>query len=73
MDFADVRVRLLVILGVVGLCLFLIYPVHDTINLGLDLRGGIHMVMRVKTADAVKNEVELARDRMRTATDCACP
>jgi preprotein translocase subunit SecD len=67
MDFADVRVRLLVILGVVGVCLFLIYPVHNTINLGLDLRGGIHMVMRVKTADAVKNEVELARERMRSA------
>ena len=65
MDFGDVRVRLAIVLGAVGLCLYLVYPVSKTINLGLDLKGGIHMVMRVKTDDAVKAELELSRERLR--------
>ena len=67
MNFSDVRVRLAIVLGSVILCAALIYPLHKTINLGLDLRGGIHMVMRVRTDDAVKAEIDLARERIRNA------
>jgi preprotein translocase subunit SecD len=67
MNLSDVRVRLAIVLGSVILCAALIYPLHKTINLGLDLRGGIHMVMRVRTDDAVKAEIDLARERIRNA------
>jgi preprotein translocase subunit SecD len=67
MTHFDIRVRLLVVLGVTVLCAYLIYPPPERVHLGLDLKGGIHMVMRVKTDDAVKAEVDLAQERIRQA------
>jgi preprotein translocase subunit SecD len=55
------------VLGLVAVCLFLALPLQRKINLGLDLRGGIHMVMRVRTDDAVKAEMDLTRERIRGA------
>src|SRR3989441_1330592 len=63
----DMRWRLLLILGVTVLCLVAIYPPSEKIHLGLDLKGGIHMVMRVKTDDAVKAEIGLSKGRIRSA------
>ncbi|HUD73089.1 MAG TPA: protein translocase subunit SecD [Dongiaceae bacterium] len=67
MDFTDVRVRLGITIAVILGCWWLIHPVSRTINLGLDLKGGVHMVMRVRTDDAVKAEVDLARERIRSS------
>ena len=67
MQNLDIRVRIAFIIGLVALCAVLIYPLNEKINLGLDLRGGMHMVMRVKTDDAVKAEIDLSRDRIRAA------
>jgi preprotein translocase subunit SecD len=67
MDFLDIRWRLLFIVGLFAGCAVLIYPPQKTIRLGLDLKGGIHMVMRVKTDDAVKAEADLAQERIRSA------
>lgn len=67
MHAVDIRVRIAIILGLALLCIYLVYPIGETINLGLDLRGGIHIVMRVKTDDALKSELELAGERIRTA------
>ena len=36
----------------------------DTIRLGLDLRGGIHMVLEVEVDKAVENSVDLLMDRL---------
>src|SRR2546428_2202143 len=63
----DMRWRLLLILGVTVLCLVAIYPPSEKIHLGLDLKGGIHMVMRVKTDDAVKADIDLTQERIRSA------
>ena len=67
MDFGDVRVRIALILGMVGLCVYLMWPIGSRISLGLDLKGGIHLVMRVRTDDAVKAEIDLVRERMRSS------
>jgi preprotein translocase subunit SecD len=67
MDALDIRLRLLIIISLIVVCLFLAYPPRETINLGLDLKGGIHLVMRVNTDDAVKAEVDLSTARIRTA------
>jgi len=66
MHSVDIRVRIAIILGLALLCTYLVYPIGQTINLGLDLRGGIHIVMRVKTDDALQAELDLAGERIRT-------
>src|SRR2546425_9943603 len=63
----ELRWRLLLILGLTVLCVLAIYPPSEKIHLGLDLKGGIHMVMRVRTDDAVKAEIDLSQERIRAA------
>ena len=61
----------LVIVGIVALSIFSAYPLEEKIQLGLDLRGGIHLVLQVETEDALRSEtdkdverlIEEARDR----------
>ena len=37
---ASTRNRVLVIIGVIALSLWMIYPIHSALKLGLDLNGG---------------------------------
>lgn len=67
MDLFGLKWRVLILVGVLALCVVLAYPPRETIRLGLDLKGGIHMVMRVKTDDAVKADIDLSQDRIRAA------
>ena len=53
-----------VILAVVGGALFFSYPPQDRISLGLDLRGGAHILMQVDTDSALKHQLDLAQDRL---------
>ncbi len=46
------------ILGLAALSLFAAYPPKDKLNLGLDLQGGIHLVLKVETQDAVRAETD---------------
>ena len=61
----NLRWKLLVILGVVALSVFAFYPPDQKVRLGLDLKGGVHLVMRVQTEDAVRIETDTAADRLR--------
>ncbi|MEW5805936.1 MAG: protein translocase subunit SecD [Acidobacteriota bacterium] len=54
----------LIIIAVVALSIYLIFPPKKKISLGLDLKGGMHLVMRVKTADAIRAEVNLVAQRL---------
>src|SRR5262245_6530819 len=63
----DLRWRLILSFGLLVVCLFAVYPPSERIHLGLDLKGGIHMVMRVKTDDAVKAEIDLSQEKIRSA------
>ena len=56
--------KLGLILGVTALSVWLFYPPKDKISLGLDLRGGSHLVLQVETAAAVKSEIDLAINRV---------
>src|SRR5919204_3246204 len=67
-----VRSRLLVILfvTVVSIGLFAGFPpsvakVKDKVKLGLDLRGGTHLVLQVVTDDAIRGETDRAIDSLR--------
>jgi preprotein translocase subunit SecD len=41
------------------------YPPSQKVNLGLDLKGGVHMVMRVQTDAALRIETETTVERLR--------
>jgi preprotein translocase subunit SecD len=61
----NLRWKVLVILGVVALSVFAFYPPDQKVRLGLDLKGGVHLVMQVKTDDAVRIETDTTADRLR--------
>lgn len=56
--------KLLVILAVTALSVLAIYPPEEQIRLGLDLEGGVHMVLRVQTDDALQLETETAAEQL---------
>ena len=57
--------RWLIVVFVTLLSSFLCFPLQEKIKLGLDLKGGIHLVMRVKTDDAVKAAADLDLETLR--------
>ncbi|MFB3902308.1 MAG: protein translocase subunit SecD [Acidobacteriota bacterium] len=60
----NLKYRLLVILAIVGVSIYLFVPPSQKVNLGLDLRGGIHLVLQVMVRDAMLAEAEQVRDRI---------
>ncbi len=50
--------RGLLIVTIVALMAFSAYPPEEKINLGLDLQGGMHLVLEVKTDDAIRAETD---------------
>nr|BAL56807.1 preprotein translocase subunit SecD [uncultured prokaryote] len=55
-----------VLIGVVTAgAVFLMWPPKEKIHLGLDLKGGIHLVLKVNTEDALRAEVDAAMERLR--------
>jgi preprotein translocase subunit SecD len=59
------RWKVLLTLGIVGLALYLAYPPGKKINRGLDLRGGIHLVLQVITDDAINIDTDEEINRLR--------
>jgi preprotein translocase subunit SecD len=56
--------RIIFIAILVGLCTYSIYPPEKRIHLGLDLKGGSHLLLQVNTDDAVEAEIDQARERL---------
>ena len=56
--------KLLGIVAVTGLAVWGVYPPADQIRLGLDLKGGAHLVLRVETDDALQVETETASEQL---------
>jgi preprotein translocase subunit SecD len=61
----NTRWRLSIIAVVVGLAVWSFVPPSQKVNLGLDLKGGVHLVLRVHTEDALKLETETTAERLR--------
>jgi preprotein translocase subunit SecD len=61
----NLRWRILLIVVIIGACLWAIIPPDKKIRLGLDLKGGVHLVLRVNTDDALKLETETSAERVR--------
>lgn len=68
----NLRNRFLVIFGVIAASLFFTFPLEKRINLGLDLKGGMHLVLNIETDklaadarnDAVLRAMEILRNRI---------
>lgn len=58
----------LVVVGF-ALSIFYLYPPKQAINLGLDLQGGIHLVLGVEADKATSREVERTADDVKTALE----
>lgn len=62
----------LLILGIILACAYYAFPLQKRINLGLDLKGGMHLLLKVDTShlpedtkfDAVDRAVEVIRNRI---------
>ena len=50
--------RAVLILAVVAGAVLSAHPINETIKLGLDLRGGIHLVLEVQVDDALRSETD---------------
>jgi preprotein translocase subunit SecD len=61
----NVRNRVLVIVAVIVLAVWGFYPPGEKISLGLDLKGGVHLVLRVQTDDALRVETDTTVERLR--------
>ena len=60
----NLRWKVVVILGVTALAIYSFYPPDQKVRLGLDLKGGVHLVMRVQTDDALRIETQTTADRL---------
>lgn len=69
---ADLKMRVIVILGLVVFSIFYVFPLEKKLNLGLDLKGGMHVLLRADTSaispdkipDAISAAVEKIRNRI---------
>jgi preprotein translocase subunit SecD len=56
--------RGILILAVAAIMVATIWPPKEKVKLGLDLRGGIHLVLRVKVEDALRADRDKAMERL---------
>ena len=56
--------KLGLIAAVVVAAAIFFYPPGERINLGLDLQGGLHILMEVETGAALKYELDLTQSRL---------
>jgi preprotein translocase subunit SecD len=58
--------KIILILAVIGFSVAMFLPLNEKINLGLDLKGGMHLVFRVQTDEAVKMQTDQAVVRVKS-------
>src|SRR4029078_3285694 len=56
--------KILLIVVPVGLSVYAIYPPQKKIALGLDLRGGAHILMQIDTGSAIAYSTDLPQPRV---------
>ncbi len=50
--------KIALILGVIVLSVWMFFPLKEKIKLGLDLQGGMHLILAVQTDDAIKVQTD---------------
>jgi len=69
--YKNLRWKFLTILVVAGLAVAAFWPPQARVRRGLDLQGGVHLVLQVKTDDAVNAETETAMGQLQQALKTA--
>src|SRR5579872_4524648 len=69
--YKNLRWKFLTILVVAGLAIAAFWPPQSRVRRGLDLQGGVHLVLQVKTDDAVNAETETAMGQLQQALKTA--
>lgn len=65
--YKNLRWKLLSILAVALIAIVAFYPPQSKVKLGLDLKGGLQLVLQVKTDDALRVETETSSEQLREA------
>jgi len=65
--YKNLRWKFLLIAAIAALSVYSFVPPSVKVRLGLDLKGGIQLVLRVHTDDALRLESETAADQLRQA------
>ena len=67
MNKNNLYIKIAVTLAVTALAIWSFTPPSEKVSLGLDLRGGVHLVLAVKTDDALRLEVETTSEQLKQA------
>jgi len=59
------RWKVILVLAVLGVSVYLAIPPKEKIHLGLDLRGGMHLVLQVMTDESVRTETDQQISRLK--------
>jgi len=65
----SVWVRIGIVVAVVAISAWALYPPRKTINLGLDLQGGIHLVLGVDADKAIASQTDRAAEDVKQALE----
>ena len=65
----NLRWRVIAILAVVAISIWGFYPPDKKVRLGLDLQGGVHLVLRVQTDDALRLDTETTMEQLQEAVE----
>ena len=60
----NLRWKVILILAVIAIAVYSFYPPAEKVHLGLDLKGGVHLVLRVQTDDALRLYAQTTADRL---------
>ena len=63
--YKNLRWKLLAIAAVAAIGIYAFVPPSEKVKLGLDLKGGVHLVLKVNTEDALQLETETASETFR--------
>ena len=65
----NLRVRIGLVVAVVAVSLWYLYPPKSAINLGLDLQGGIHLMLGVEADRHVASQTDRAAEDLKSALE----
>jgi preprotein translocase subunit SecD len=65
----NLRVRIGLVLAVVAISIWYLYPPKSAINLGLDLQGGIHLMLGVEADRHVASQTDRAAEDLKSALE----
>ncbi|MBP7089014.1 MAG: protein translocase subunit SecD, partial [Candidatus Omnitrophica bacterium] len=54
---ADLKIRLIIIAASIALSIFYIFPLKKNISLGLDLKGGMYILLKADTASISPSKI----------------